>query len=122
MVRTDALSMTPGRVAAQVCHAGTLTGIWFRDLIEKYCSETSYPTTIILNGQDFSKVSDELIYHSVGHIEDPSYPVQDGLVTHYVEFLTTYFWLVDDEKEDGQTVIRLLKKFPLYHSYNHSAW
>lgn len=118
MVRTDALSMTPGRVAAMCAHAGTLAGMWYSDLIEKYCSEASYPTTIILNGRDFGKLSDELIYESSGHVEDSSYPVQDGLVTHYVEFLTTYFWLVDDEKETGQNIIKLLKEFPLYHSYN----
>lgn len=107
VARMDLDSMNPGKLAAQVCHAGTQSAILLRDNEEfqEWAKEAdNFGTTLVLgveNKHKFDMVY-EIITESVdpsfnasGIIFDPTYPVRDGQITHLIP-IETCFWVFGD--------------------------
>ena len=140
MVRRGVESMTPGRVAAQVNHAGTqflwryppvigrtsdgvLEAIlkWGDSVLKwgdsvKNDGSYGFGRTIVLTadkdeiecwctpGSSFSLPG----YIASGIVNDPSYAVRDGSVTHYINFMTCG-WIFC-----SSVFYKNLESFPLY--------
>lgn len=120
MVRTDAESMSPGRVAAMTAHAGTLAGALYHEMFSD--TDMEFPRTIILDGGDLTLDAD-LLEDTTGKIVDPRYLIKDGTVRHYIEFLTGYFWMVNSETTNAPLLVDRLRKYPLYGRLRPvSAW
>lgn len=108
IMRSDLASMTPGRACAQASHA---TSIFeneyklFTHLNKKYeewrDSTGYFGTTIVLDaGKEqlreiserlWAKSSEDEVPLAMGKCTDPTYAVQDGSVTHYVEIDTCMY-------------------------------
>lgn len=117
LARTDLDSMNPGKMAAQVAHAANdfifqlqkkvqtidsaSASLWkarydawrYDDVNAKMLT---FGTTIVMNGIDGDTIHD-IVYrindsggdHLAGTITDPTYPIRDGKITHYLPLLTT---------------------------------
>jgi peptidyl-tRNA hydrolase len=109
LMRTDLASLNPGKAMAQAAHA---QAAFSKKIVQKYggagflggewCRETEqgFGTTIVLaipSEADLLKVVDEARYVQIPGtrkfvsaevIFDPSYPVQDGRVVHFLHMAT----------------------------------
>lgn len=91
MVRNDVDSLTPGKIAAQVNHAGThfLWKYGHLATVEEWIGDRGFGRVIVLSAYphditEFCNPEGNI----AGIIVDPSFPVKDGLVTHHVEMMT----------------------------------
>jgi len=109
LMRTDMASMNPGKAMAQACHAanqmtyfvnsGTCTTISTDDPLLVMKTEwekqaLGFGTTIVLDGKSESNIRDIIDRLTVeswdsgdvlyGVVHDPSYPIRDGAVTHFL--------------------------------------
>lgn len=102
-VRTDMASMTRGRIAAQCMHAANqmvydienATSNKSKVLLEEWQKEAGgFGTTFVMdakNAQTLAGIISGLsafVGCDTGNITDPTYPVQDGEVTHLIEVIT----------------------------------
>ena len=111
LMRTDMDSMNPGKACAQAAHAANafVDFMHFSGLTksetERLCNEwreqtgSGFGTTIVLDAGTGMELNWTLIgaieagLYS-GEVEDPTYPVQDGQVTHLLPIITHhYMWL-----------------------------
>jgi Uncharacterized conserved protein len=102
LMRTDLASMNPGKAVAQGAHAAnqciaTLMDPSDRDLYEEWVAQTSkgFGTTVTLgvNARQMYEtisIARELGFHA-GVVHDPTYPLRDGDVVHYLPLDTCGF-------------------------------
>lgn len=124
IVDTEMASMTPGRVSAQTAHAH---GVMEQYLSQKatvtsrawsdWKSDRGFGTTIVLEPSEYMsfgaiKGALNLWDHvlTVKSVVDPTYPLKDGKVIHYVPVETVLaVFLVDRNKCPD-----IIKELPLY--------
>lgn len=105
VVAKDLKSMTPGRLAAQVHHAGTQMATR-SEIGQKYLGEEGINTTIVLKASPeeyefYLKLLEENLegYTSDYNIvTDSSYPIKINGNTEYI-VMDTCFWVVGPEEE-----------------------
>lgn len=113
-IRNDMKSMNPGKAAAQASHCASMlektihkpeTSDAVKTLHEKWSGETSQgfgtALTFSIKEKDM-KLLDDLyqgdmaFQHSIFEIcHDPTYPIQDGEVTHYIPINTGCYFFFD---------------------------
>lgn len=136
LARTDMDSMNPGKLAAQCSHASN----YFIHGVDEYMDKTysdsedridfmvgidiwknSTPQgfgTVLVLGVNYNQmttacnVADKIGYYS-GVVLDPTYPIRDGEVTHFLPVETCGFIFCADKKTD--TVLpNIIGNFPLH--------
>jgi len=117
VMRTDMDSMNPGKAMAQAAHAGQLaenTLMEWDDGKNNFNEECGFMTTIVLEGSidDVMSSYKDCIEGGLyaGLVEDPTYPIKDGWVTHHVPVVTCCWCFVDK----GNVIPPLLKKLYLH--------
>jgi peptidyl-tRNA hydrolase len=138
IARNDLKSMNPGKLAAQASHAANAfvhhfhgymrdnsakTGGNPADQLNKafYEWENSTPqgcgTVLVLEGKMIDISYTVKLFNGMGYIagvfNDPTYPVLDGDVVHYVSLDTCAYVFVPNKEED-YTAATLLSKYPLH--------
>lgn len=127
LMRTDMDSMNPGKSCAQAAHAANafVEFMHFSDSTsaetEKLCNEwreqtgLGFGTTIVLDAGTGQELNWTLIgaieaglYN--GEVEDPTYPVQDGEVTHLLPIITCGYVF---GKRDDPAIKSVLGNLPL---------
>lgn len=131
LMRTDMASMNPGKGMAQAAHAANT----FTNRFDEYVRSSKGPdippylaaylawqrttnqgfgTTITLavDGATMYKVVDSLMFagFKTEIINDPTYPIRDGEVTHYLPVNTCAYVFVPDPDEAPES----LQKLPLH--------
>lgn len=106
LMRNDLDSLNPGKACAQAAHAASKLSEYFKrsdvqpykDLIEAYedwLGDRGFGTTIVLECDihELNKVVEnaERSYITCGMVFDPTYPVKDGKVFHYVPLFSCGF-------------------------------
>ena len=121
LMRTDMDSMNPGKACAQAAHAANHFVRWceseHEEILSKWWQQTGrgFGTTIVLGVQD-GDMLDECVSKArstgylSGSVRDPSYPVQDGLVTHLLD-ITTCGWVFGN-REDLK-FMQIMEKYSL---------
>lgn len=119
LVRSDTISMNPGKKMAQVSHAPLQMisecskNKTFKKLFKKWKSETEngFGTTIVLrNEENIHHVKDFILFDNTfaNVVNDPTYPIQDGNITHTVSFDTcAYVFTSNDEVINNLSKMRL---------------
>lgn len=117
--RTDLDSMTPGRIAAQVSHATSMfhentdkkiIKLWAGvHEIHELTTYLDFGTVIVLNGGEMNSImnlldniSKEDLTIPIGLVRDPTYLIQDGEVTHFVDIYTCGYVLIN-KNDSNQT-------------------
>lgn len=130
LMRTDMASLNPGKAMAQAAHAGSAmekdiyqyaANSELRKMYIRWKGQTSqgFGTTIVLGAgwDEFAKMLDfchlempfgEMYHH--GAVTDPTYPIQDGQVTHLINVRTCMYVFC---QEQGH-MRRLLSTFRLH--------
>jgi hypothetical protein len=122
LMRSDLDSMNPGKAMAQASHAANAMVAKFHDLDKKneltddekalfYTWQSSTPqgfgTAIVLDALNEEGINDIIFDATVKHknndffadiINDPTYPVRDGAVTHYISVNTCGYVFANTEK------------------------
>jgi peptidyl-tRNA hydrolase len=139
LMRNDIQSMNPGKAIAQGSHAANAFVHHFHGYAQEYNSksvhegiETStingfnewerstpqgFGTVLTLEARmaDISPVVS--IFKSMGYVagvvHDPTYPIVDGEVVHYIP-LNTCAYVFIPNKEQDEFASMLLKRFPLH--------
>lgn len=121
MVRNDMASMNAGKGMAQASHAAVVACSetewenWNVDYIDRWTKEgNGFGTTLVFEG-DITRMREFVReFNGAGKlppsaiIEDPTYPVRDGNVTHFIPVETcAYAWVWKDNLND-------LKKYNLH--------
>lgn len=111
-------SLNVGKACAQAHHAGThfLSAAVDQDLLERieiWKGDRGFGTVLTL-GVDESDINIALYEAeqrkiSYGLIYDPTYPIRDGRVTHYLRVLTCAYIFGNSEETE------FLKKYKLHH-------
>lgn len=113
LMRTDMISMNPGKGMAQAAHAAnaavkTIEDSGYADFLDSWREECeSFGTTIVLgvpsldvlfdvvDSFNFAFEKQETMFS--GTVYDPTYPLKDGNFTHLIP-VTTCGWVLCDEK------------------------
>jgi peptidyl-tRNA hydrolase len=117
LVRDDIDSLTPGKAMAQCAHAANLCERLIARSKNKVAKAAwkewegnrGFGTTIVLNGGsifDIEHFLDETLPQENinGVVEDPTYPVRDGEVTHLVKVKTVgFFFAPNTDTIEGNT-------------------
>lgn len=122
LMRTDMDSMNPGKACAQAAHAANA----FVSNVSRSDSHMSafinwenhtvqsFGTTIVLNA---SEKSINAFFDEFGmsntcmeKILDPTYPIRDGEVTHYIPVVTCAYVFVHDRTDENDPVVAYIKK------------
>jgi|ERR1017187_2795166 peptidyl-tRNA hydrolase len=122
IVRSDLVSMTPGKAAAQATHAAnqcvweianspTRTNYHTRTLLLKaWEGDRSFGTCIVLAAPiaELTKIIIQCSQHGIhsGIIHDPSYPLRDGDFTHLIPLDTCGY--VFGTKEEAEPFLNRL--------------
>ena len=118
LMRTDMNSLTPGRACAQAAHAQSEFEYWARIHsinLASWKNDRIFGTVIVLRVDPNdsltnweSKITElELFW---GTVIDPKYPIQDGIITHYVKDIPTCTWVYCN-KENGDKLFGNLKLY-----------
>lgn len=131
IVRKELASMTPGRVAAMASHATSLMEHNHNLLVsqteiaspvyEEWVDETTqgYGTAIILQHMNWDEFKENIFAEvealcslspegsMCGIVEDPTYAVKDGLVTHYLPVETCAYVLTYKGSKIANTFLNL---------------
>lgn len=143
--RSDLESLTPGKLAAQVSHAASQHAIRMMQVSEasKQALFTwtdkgnehlagrgdfrafDFGTAIVLDGGTFYPTIPDDVRNAMddadysGIVRDPTYPLRDGKVTHYLDLETCAWIFFDDAEPHHYELNQFVKKnFKLY-SGNH---
>ena len=119
-IRSDMKSMNPGKAAAQAAHRATLferyiyteTNVAIRNLYEDWCNSTlqgfGTKLTFSIKESDFALLeelykNDRTFENSLfGICHDPTYPLQDGNVIHYLPINTGCFMFINANDVGGK--------------------
>ena len=137
-VRSDLESLNSGRLGAQTAHAASQCaeyhlimpfGSYSRDSYEEWSKDYGFGTSIVLDGGSFECEPFNMDYDFAGKswsfynngvefhmIHDPTYPLKDGKVMHYLSINTCYWVFGDPELDDK--LKEYLARFKLYNG-NH---
>lgn len=123
IVRTDMASMTPGRVAAQAAHAHGLMEAVFekydntpiKHIWNNWKADRGFGTTIVLSDIDNTNTREDLedleyllreyndgldnVPVHISMVHDETYPIRDGVVTHYISVNTCLVVFVIDKNQ-----------------------
>ena len=123
LMRTDMDSMNPGKACAQAAHAAnqfvTLHSFTHTQLdkLRKWQAQTKYGfgTTIVLDAGAYNELEEYMEVASGsglthGKVTDPTYPVQDGQVTHLLPIITCGYVF---GKKDDPAIKSILGSLPL---------
>lgn len=94
IMRNDLASMNPGKACAQCNHAGTqFLTLTDKSLYTGWLNQANgFGTVIVLTGSikqiDDAINSAKLFNYTAEKVMDPTYPVTDGEVTHYIPLVT----------------------------------
>lgn len=127
LMRSDMVSMNPGKAMAQATHAANAMVHCIKNakckddkaLLAKWEKETpeGFGTCIVLDVGTESHLKDtiqdalEIDGTSGNSIFDPSYPIKDGTVTHLVN-VRTCGWIFGDA--NNPELRKILNKYPLH--------
>lgn len=139
LMRNDLDSMNPGKAIAQGSHASNAFVHHFHGFAQQYNSQSvhegihtatmngfnewensthqGFGTVLTLEGRmsDFTSIVN--IFKSLGYIanvvHDPTYPIVDGEVVHYIP-LDTCAYVFIPNKEKDEFASTLLKRFSLH--------
>lgn len=112
MMRTDMKSMNAGKAMAQAAHAANMaqnSGTAIPDdkigkAWKAWAGSRGFGTTVVLDGGSEEDILDSLeqigedtsdVVLFYGTVVDPTYPLQDGFVTHQIPVITCGFFFVD---------------------------
>lgn len=129
IMRTDLESMNPGKAMAQASHASNA----FVHEAEKLARYSKYATeqleewrgetqqgfgTVLVLGGSMNDIEDtatmlEKGEYICGVVHDPTYPIKDGDVTHFIPLNTCAYVFVPN-KEDDPLARVLLSRFDLH--------
>lgn len=122
LMRSDMVSLNPGKAMAQAAHAANQFAQWAADdktaskAYHNWRSETGdgFGTTIVLdviNEKLLLETIDQLRSSGLiaGVVNDPTYPVTDGAVTHLLPINTCGFVFLHKDNKD------LLSQFSLHY-------
>lgn len=124
LMRTDLVSMNPGKACAQAAHAANALEHHYLDLLEntntnddlviaydKWQKQTSqgFGTTIVLGGEmETIKVDIAHLTNTgflAGVVHDPTYPLKDGSVTHLIPLDTCAYVFAPNKDDPALRVI-----------------
>lgn len=98
IMRNDMASLNPGKACAQAAHAANqfVSSYGKRSAVRNWQNEAKgFGTTIVLaaNEGKIHSILDQIVFGKKERIYcdavyDPSYPIRDGKVTHYIDILT----------------------------------
>lgn len=128
ILRSDLASMTPGKAAAQAAHAAN-------HLVHNFASDhwgvdwwlqeaDGFGTTITLDGDEQDCITTVMRFkgtHACDVIVDPSYPIEDGGVTHKIELVTCAYIFVKNKDDKDDPVMEYLDTFGLYNGSKYSV-
>ncbi len=136
LARNDLESMNTGKLVAQGSHAANAAQTFItkgpdnqrfvklRELLDSWLGDRGFGTTICLEvpASVLMKLHEDFGNHKFnwednrpviyGAIEDPSYPVKDGAITHFVPLVTTGFVFGDKNKFEVSSIVGTYKLFP----------
>lgn len=113
LMRSDMDSMNPGKAMAQAAHAATAFekkiatyGGEYAELYKEWAGSTpqGFGTKIVLDAGNESNINEilfdaersgELVVYDI--INDPTYPIRDGSVVHYIPVNTCAYVFTDVE-------------------------
>ena len=110
LMRTDLQSLNPGKAMAQAAHAANafVDSVIQRQSVPEYFYRWQESTsqgfgTVVVLGCDAKQLTcitniADTIGLSSGVVNDPTYPLQDGKVTHYIP-LCTCGWVFGDSRD-----------------------
>ena len=122
LMRTDMESLNPGKAMAQASHAYGAAKMAIRkntNLQKAFLqwmdqTEQEFGKTIVLGaeGWQITSVLADIDYHKLaaGWVHDPTYPIRDGLVTHFIPLDTCAF--VFGDANDASDFLSHLKLHP----------
>jgi peptidyl-tRNA hydrolase len=137
LMRNDLASLNPGKAMAQASHASNAFVRKFHEYMQRlnatadqkavdlntafYEWENStvqgFGTVLVLEGNMNDIDSTVYMFQKLGYvadlIHDPTYPIVDGSVVHYIPINTCAYVFVQN-KEDDDIARILLQKFPLH--------
>ena len=139
LMRNDLDSMNPGKAIAQGSHASNAFVDHFHAFAQKYNSTTvhegiqtatmngfnewensthqGFGTVLVLEGNMNDIISRVSLLSSCGYVagvvHDPTYPIVDGQVVHYIPLNTCAYVFVPN-KETDVMASHMLKMFPLH--------
>lgn len=120
-MRSDMVSLNPGKVAAQACHAANkfVKSCTYKKSLKEWEEQSDgqgFGTTIVLDAKYLSDIIDTIEeikdgadFLDAGIVLDQTYPVRDGEVTHLIPVKTCGY--VFGKKE---ALSPYLSKFELY--------
>ncbi len=140
LMRTDLSSMNPGKAMAQVCHAGNALETHFETEMQitamssdtevqakakelstafyawKHQTSQGFGTTIVLGGS-MAKIKTDIEWLQRNNflaaiVHDPTYPLQDGSVTHLIPLDTCAYVFAPDK--DDQYLRMILNTYELH--------
>lgn len=125
LMRTDLDSLNPGKAMAQASHASNAFvhqaenySRKITDTLEEWRGETNqgFGTVLVLGGSmndieyTIGMMDSEYV---CGIVHDPTYPIRDGDVTHFIPLNTCAYVFVPN-KEDDMIAKTILSKFELH--------
>lgn len=124
LMRTDLDSLNPGKMAAQACHAANLSvkrmSDFFPEELSRWEEDRNFGTTIVLDAIDERTIIETVtalecmpIMNGLlvtGLLKDPTYPIRDGKVVHYVPLITCGWAFVETDTKAHE----YMKKFSLH--------
>jgi peptidyl-tRNA hydrolase len=139
LARNDLASMNSGKLAAQCSHASNAFVHHYRGYEQSLvmnakqteteannvdgfrewetCTTQGFGTVLVLEGNMMDISSTVKLMTKIGYVagvvHDPTYPVVDGDIVHYIP-LDTCAYIFVPNKEADKTAQILLKKFPLH--------
>lgn len=138
LMRTDVTSLNPGKAMAQASHASNAfvkevrdigagppvgTPLW--EMAEKWQRSTNqgFGTVLVLDGKteyqiietlrkfDAYQKNANMLDVTYGLVNDPTYPIRDGDVTHYISFNTCAYVFFD---KNNPVINEILSEFSLH--------
>lgn len=128
LMRTDMDSMNSGKAQAQACHVGSALALCFEGdndpstavrLYEKWRKETAqgFGHVDVRDGVGYEELQQEVeTANRAGAIAelilDPTYPVKDGDVVHYVSIYTCAFVFCDKNSDTYRDLCNRYQRHP----------
>lgn len=139
LARNDLASMNPGKLAAQASHASNAFVHHYHAYAQEvqarpvnldtnisvingfneweHATPQGFGTVLTLEGKMGEIETVVKLFKAIGYIagvvHDPTYPILDGEVVHYIP-LNTCAYIFVPNKEDDEFAAALLRKFPLH--------
>lgn len=127
LVRSDIVSMNPGKMAAQACHGANAcinsvkkSAYPIYEMLKSWELQTdqAFGTTVVLDGgtiDNIRNIVETLSTHykeiSTGIVHDPTYPINDGVAIHLIP-IDTVAWVFG--RKSNKHIVKALDNLELY--------